>query len=144
MKFNWGWGIVLSIAGFMAFIIYLIGGTLNENVDLVAPDYYNQEVHYQEKIDATNLANKIGKLSIVKDDQSVTVILPEALSTEEIKMAKVDFYRADNQAYDRAMEGVQREFSIASSELIAGKYSVRVLVELNNGASAYWEETIWK
>ena len=35
---NWGTGIVISIVAFMSFILYLVYGTFQENIDLVAED----------------------------------------------------------------------------------------------------------
>lgn len=50
MKFNWGTGIVIAIAGFMSFIIYFVitmSTDKNYSYDLVTDKYYQQELKYQ-------------------------------------------------------------------------------------------------
>ncbi|MCS6934912.1 MAG: FixH family protein [Chitinophagales bacterium] len=50
-KLNWGWGLALMYGGFAVFIIFLVIKTYEINDDLVTPDYYAQELRYQEHLD---------------------------------------------------------------------------------------------
>ena len=54
MKLSWANSIILSFVLFMAFIGYLVHGTFQQNIDLVAEDYYQQEVAFQNVIDKSN------------------------------------------------------------------------------------------
>lgn len=54
MKFNWGHGITIAITSFMVMILYFVFDSFNHKSELVADDYYAQEVAYQKKIDKIN------------------------------------------------------------------------------------------
>lgn len=53
---NWGKKIILAYAVFMAIILTLVAMSMRHDVDLVAEDYYQQELKYQDVIDAENAA----------------------------------------------------------------------------------------
>lgn len=57
-KFHWGHGIVIALASFMIFIVSMIFFYERDKraFDLVTEDYYEQELHYQDVIDAKNNA----------------------------------------------------------------------------------------
>ena len=48
---NWGYKIVVAFVIFAAFIGTLVGICVNQDISLVAKDYYRQEIAYQEQID---------------------------------------------------------------------------------------------
>ena len=48
---NWGFKIVISFLAFMAIIISMVVICMRQDVSLVAPDYYKQEIAYQSHID---------------------------------------------------------------------------------------------
>ena len=55
MKINWGTGIVIGMALFISFIMYLVINMLTDKKfdhDLVTEEYYQEELHYQEEINA--------------------------------------------------------------------------------------------
>lgn len=49
---SWGIKITILYTGFAVLIMTMVGLTMRERVDLVTPDYYEQELHYQDRIDA--------------------------------------------------------------------------------------------
>lgn len=49
---NWGKSIVLAFVIFIGFIMYIVIRSAQESVDLVSEDYYNEELKYQDVIDA--------------------------------------------------------------------------------------------
>ena len=48
---NWGNKIILAFTLFVIFLGVLVYRSVNNNVQLVAPDYYEQELTYQHEID---------------------------------------------------------------------------------------------
>jgi hypothetical protein len=56
MKFNWGYKILVVYLLFVAGILYMVIQASRQQVDLVTPDYYAQELKYQEKIDQSQRA----------------------------------------------------------------------------------------
>lgn len=67
---NWGYKIILVFAVFVTGIIYMVVSSFSKNIDLVATDYYEQELKYQTTIDATERANALSAKVIcsVKND----------------------------------------------------------------------------
>lgn len=71
---NWGYKILFVYLAFITGILFMVFRSTGEKTDLVAPDYYEQELKYQDKIDQAgrtaslssplqyNIAN--GRLSI--------------------------------------------------------------------------------
>ena len=54
MKLNWATGIILAFIGFIGFILYfVISASTNSKYrhDLVSPNYYEEELRYQNDID---------------------------------------------------------------------------------------------
>ncbi len=56
MKFNWGYKIAAFYIVFVAGIMYMVVRASQQNIDLVTPDYYAQELKYQDRIDESNRA----------------------------------------------------------------------------------------
>ncbi len=56
---NWGTSIFLSFAAFMGIIITMVVISMNQDVNLVATDYYKQELAYQDQIDKIKNAKKV-------------------------------------------------------------------------------------
>ena len=48
---NWGWKIVILYAAFVAMTLSMVFYFMGQKVDLVAKDYYKQEIEYQDQID---------------------------------------------------------------------------------------------
>lgn len=66
IKWNWGWGILLSIIIFMAVVTTIVAFMMNREVDLVTDKYYDKEIKYQQQIDKEKravLLNENVKLS---------------------------------------------------------------------------------
>lgn len=55
MKFNWGWGILITMIFFMGFIltmVYMISSKTSFDHELVFENYYQRDLVYQNEIDA--------------------------------------------------------------------------------------------
>ena len=59
-QWNWGKGIVLVYACFVVGMLYLVFQSKQQKIDLVVDDYYQQELKFQQQIDASNRAVKAG------------------------------------------------------------------------------------
>ena len=51
LQISWGTGIVIAFAIFMAVTVSTAVYMMNQDVNLVADDYYDQEIKYQQQID---------------------------------------------------------------------------------------------
>ena len=80
MKFNWGHKIILTFAAFFVLMGTLIFKSINTDFQLVAPNYYEKEIAYQQRIDAINRASNIGLEIIVTPGNYLKISSDEAIS----------------------------------------------------------------
>ena len=128
MKFNWGTGITLAIIAFMAFILFMVFKATMTNADLEAPDYYDQEMKYQTRIDAiTNTKNLNEELRIAQTSNSIIFTFPSDI-VDEMSSGNIYFFKPDNAEFDRKFEismnnGAQE---ISKEQFVVGKYRIKV------------------
>jgi len=64
MTINWGWKIAITYLLFVAGMLWLVVKANQQQLDLVATDYYAQGMQYQQRIDARSyssaLASRLG------------------------------------------------------------------------------------
>ena len=106
IKFNWGVGVVLAFVGFISFIMYFVITMSSDNKyshDLVANDYYKQELNYQKNIEATkNAKNLKENIKIEGVKEGMKIIFPKEFDAAKIK-GKVFLYRPSNKQLDFEM-----------------------------------------
>jgi hypothetical protein len=99
-KFNWGTGILITIIVFMTITISTVVYLMNQDVDLVAKDYYDKGIHHQDKIDRMNRANAIGdEMSIILENGFIKLRFPKAFTQKKIS-GSIQFYRPSDSKKD--------------------------------------------
>lgn len=97
MKFNWGYKILLVYLVFVAGILYLVLQSSRQTVDLVTPDYYAQELKYQEKIDQRKRAEALsGPIRYQLAGQQLQVSFPRECSGKSIGGELLLYYPANS------------------------------------------------
>ena len=103
MKFNWGTGIVIAFALFMAFILsYVFKVQSNDKYDheLVVEDYYKKEATVQGDIEKQENANALSnKVTIENTAEGIKIQFPADFDYSKIN-GKVSFYRPSSQKLD--------------------------------------------
>lgn len=103
MKLNWGTGIVMAFALFMAFILYFVfkvQSDSNYDNELVVEEYYKQERGLQATLDKEqNAASLVQKVKIETTAEAIKVTFPEEFDIKKIK-GKVSLYRPSSQKLD--------------------------------------------
>ncbi|RYY50451.1 MAG: hypothetical protein EOO06_03870 [Chitinophagaceae bacterium] len=56
---SWGTKIIVVFSLFVGGILFMVVQSSRQNMDLVVPDYYEQELKFQEVIDATERTNAL-------------------------------------------------------------------------------------
>ncbi len=122
---NWGRGIALALAGFIIFIVVLATIMMTSNVDLESEDYYQQEIAYQEEIDALRNANKLDeKVEITNHENHIMVSVPDSMSCDELN---VEFRRPNDDKLDRSFQpDNSKTILIEKKELKTGIYNVLI------------------
>lgn len=137
---NWGHKIVIAFVLFGAFIGYMVVRAFQEDFDLVAEDYYAQEINYQQKLNKLSNAAEAGKSVLVKQKgREVILTFPDVEAT-----GNIHFYHPSRKIFDRTFEisledQVQK---INRSELVAGSYRVNITWKTNN-EDFYQQSTIY-
>ncbi|MGB5402439.1 FixH family protein [Robiginitalea sp.] len=131
MKFNWGTGIFLSFVAFIVFILYFVVLSFRDpqsNHDLVTEDYYQQELKYQQDIDASANLNKSGaQIQVTKIPEGLSVVFPATFTPDEIK-GTVSLYRPSNKQLDfkTPIQLSERQLLIPKSRLLDGRWDIRI------------------
>lgn len=137
----WPFGILAAFALFFGGMTAAVTIAVTHGDSLVSPDYYEQELKYQNQIDAAAHAEKSGA-SIRMDAAAGKMLV--AVPAGELKQnfsGKITFYRANAPELDRefvfkpGMDGRQ-SFNVAG--FAAGLWRVRV--SWNAGGQDYFLE----
>jgi hypothetical protein len=82
---NWGYRIAILYTSFVIFMITMVVMTFQYKVNLVAPDYYKQEMTYQSEIDKiSNVAQLLEKVKLQYTDKMLWLELPNGEAEGEI------------------------------------------------------------
>ncbi len=73
---NWGNKLMFVFILFAGLIGTMVYKAINTKFELVSKDYYKDELRYQDRIDGRNNAEKIGKVAVTQDAESVEIALP--------------------------------------------------------------------
>ncbi|MCU0403383.1 MAG: FixH family protein [Chitinophagaceae bacterium] len=140
-KWNWGTGIIFVYSGFVVFMLGMVYLCSRQHFDLVTPDYYEQELKFQEVIDGQKNEMLLGKpTTVVVSDEGVTVTLPmEGYDGEGM----VTLYRPDNAKYDISLPlNGKSSVMIPMDKLKEGIYKVKASWQ-NEGKPFYNEQTLY-
>lgn len=137
---NWGKSIVLAFALFIAFILWLVIRTVRQDVDLIADDYYAQELQYQDKINAMqNIQPYLDSIIVKRTNDQLQFRFPKPLLAGAD--GEIYFYRPSSIELDKRFalqadtSGIQ---NINVSQLSTGKYLIKI--SWTSGGNAYYFE----
>ncbi|MCB0696784.1 MAG: FixH family protein [Chitinophagaceae bacterium] len=128
MKLGWGGRIAVLYGGFVVLIAILVTGSMRQEIDLVADDYYQQELAYQDVLDAgKNQALLSAPVSIHADETSVTFEFPGEFNNKTIN-GTIQFYSAKNSAWDKnvPIENAQAVVNVERSVLQNTQYKIKL------------------
>ena len=103
-KFNWGTGIVISIAIFMIITIMMMITFMNQKVDLVTENYYEKTIDYQDQIDINNRTLNLEETVNVTCNQNVINVSFPQTFFKDVKNGKLIFYRPSDSNEDFEMD----------------------------------------
>jgi hypothetical protein len=100
LKISWGTGIVIVFVIFMSVTISTAVYLMNQDVNLVADDYYDQEIKYQKQIDRIKRTNKLDEKNIIMfNGSAINVTIPESLISRDLT-GEIYFYRPSDEKSD--------------------------------------------
>ncbi|SMO45652.1 FixH family protein [Solitalea koreensis] len=129
MKFNWGVKITILYISFVLFMAGLVYLAMQQKIELIAPDYYVQELKFQQRIDANRNANALKQaIDITTERRSIVLSFPKEFNQENTKGIAY-LFRASDASKDLKLpiqintEGKQ---VIASPKLVKGMYNLQL------------------
>ncbi len=133
---------VLFVSGMAAWAVV----AMRQNVELVRPDYYEEEIQFQRQLDrVTRTAALSGQVSIQRDPagQAIELRLPPAHAGKAVE-GRIQFYRPSNARLDfeRPLSlgegGAQR---IGTEGMPSGLWKVRVRWKVD-GEEYYHDQSV--
>ncbi len=133
---NWGVKITLAFSFFVAFILYMVITIMTKDFDLVADDYYAQEINYQEKQQKLTNAHRDGVVVQVElTKEKITLTYPPGTT------GTLYFYHASEEDFDKRfpispdanhMQSIQRD------QLVSGHYNLKV--DFQSARTEYFQQ----
>lgn len=131
MKINWGTGLVIGMALFIAFILYFvirISVDKQYDYDLVTEEYYKKEMVYQQEIDAEENSKSLdGNISGEKVAEGWMLTFPKNIDYSKIE-GTVFLYRPSNKKLDFQipLNLSSPNLLIEDLKMIAGRWNTTV------------------
>ncbi len=139
---NWGKSIFLAFILFATFILFIVVKAFQQDFDLVAEDYYTQEINYQKKLEQkANLANLNERVLLKQVQQSITLEFPKNQKPE----GEIHFYHPSRKMFDKKIPiliGKANTQTIDRSDLITGQYRVNITWK-SSGEEYFQQEKIF-
>lgn len=140
---NWGKGIIVAFVLFFGVIFTLAYISMNTEFSLVADNYYEQELAYEDQLvrirNVNNLAEK-PEFSIDRSALKVRLQFPESLA-QGIKEGKVKFYRASSSRHDKEEALIlDKEFGFEQdiAQFVIGAWKIQL--SWTDGENEYYKE----
>lgn len=128
---NWGVKIAIGLSIFMGITIAMVIYSFQQDVHLVAEDYYKQEIAYQDQIEKIRNTQKLPEKPAIRYrnvDNIVEITFPTAFLSKKIR-GEVVFFRPSNAGMDKKYEikldeSGKQYINVAS--LINGNWKVKI------------------
>ena len=144
IKINWGTGIVIAFVIFMGGTISTAVFLMNKDVNLVADDYYDQEINYQQHIDRMERTSQLEEKQIIFfDGSTVKITIPKVLVSKRLS-GEIYFYRPSDSNSDIKIPLVPDSLGvhiIPVKSLEKGYWRIKVSW-LSNGKDYFSEDRI--
>lgn len=130
-KFTWGHGVVVALLCFIGFILFMIFIFPNgqQNSELITDNYYEEELAYQNVIDAKNRADKLPeKPKYEQLPAGIKITFPLDINPGNAKV-RFDLFRTDDKRLDVKKDvelSADNSFTIPAKVLAVGNYTLKV------------------
>lgn len=142
---NWGTKITIAMVLFMTFIVTLVVRISMAKPELVADNYYEQEINFETKIKAQkNMAKLAHAPEIYTANGNIFVDISPCINQEQVE-GQIHIYRPNNASLDITIPITGNPTSpivVPEESLVKGVYSVQVSWDMN-GKKYFSEERIY-
>lgn len=148
-KFSWGHGVVVALFAFIVFILSMLFLFPNgqKNSEMVTENYYEEELQYQDVIDAKNRADALSEKPVYNQDtHGINITFPKDYNNSNTSI-KFVLNRTDDQNLDikRAVQlNENQSFIIPKKVLKMGNYTLRLMWTKDKIDYRMDYDVIWK
>ncbi len=140
---NWGKGIIIFMASFMTFILWMVFTLMSKNTDLESEDYYKKEIAYEQEIQAQRNANDAKEK--VKVSENKDFIILQFPATEKIDTVSVEFFKPNDKNGDKLFAEVgTKTMMVEKNKLQKGLYLINIHYQIENKKFLQKEEIMLK
>lgn len=127
----WPWAIIATFVLFLSGTLTLVVVACSHHLDLVSPDYYEQEIRFQNHLNRVRNTSELKRAVAIRLDPATRRLLI-ALPTEQtgkVTTGQVHLYRPSSAGLDQKIAlntNPSGEQSLDASHLLPGHWKVRV------------------
>ena len=145
---NWGHGLAIALGCFIIFIIFLIliFPMGKQNAEMISNNYYEEELKYQDVIDAKNNAAKLEKTPTYKaTSEGILISFPDNIKVDK-DIANFVLFRTEDSNLDVKKEVTLQHnlFLIPKKVISKGSYTLKLKWTENKKPYQVDYDILWK
>ncbi|KQT22460.1 nitrogen fixation protein FixH [Chryseobacterium sp. Leaf404] len=146
---SWGHGVFIALLAFIIFILSMLFLFPNgqQNSEMVSDNYYEEELMYQQVIDAKGRADKlVNKPVYSQNSEGITIQFPADYNNGNARIKYV-MNRTDDKNLDIKKDAVldsKKSITIPANILKKGSYTLRLTWVKNNTEFRIDYDVLWK
>ncbi len=147
-NFSWGHGVVIALAAFIIFILSMLFLFPNgqKNSEMVTDNYYEEELQYQDVIDAKKRADELQEKPVYSQStEGIKITFPQDYNSSNTTV-KFVLNRTDDQNLDikKSVQLTGQSFVIPAQVLKMGNYTLRLSWTKDKTDYRIDYDVIWK
>lgn len=147
-KLHWGHGLAIALGCFILFILFLIlvFPMGKQNAEMISSNYYEEELQYQDIIDAKKNASLLEQQPVYKaTSEGMMISFPANIKVDEDKVNFVLFRTEDSNLDVKKEVGLQHNvFLIPKKVLSPGSYTLKLKWTSNKKPYQIDYDILWK
>ncbi|MBV6879252.1 FixH family protein [Epilithonimonas ginsengisoli] len=129
-KLNWGHGLMIALGCFILFILFLIlvFPIGKQNADMISDNYYEEELKYQDVIDAKENAAQLKEVPAYKATaEGMEITFPQSIKVDNNKVEFILFRTEDsNLDIKKELNLENHKFVIPKKVVSLGSYTLKL------------------
>ena len=138
---NWGTKIILAFLAFAVFLGILIYRVYQSDMDLVAPDYYQQELVFQEQIDKIENERSLKHSVSIEHNPNLERLFIKFPADADVASAELALYRPSDASLDLKWQlelDQNNSQAVSTAELATGLWQLKL--EWQDRSRAYLKQ----
>lgn len=145
---NWGHGLMIALGGFIVFILFLIlvFPMGKQNAEMISNDYYEEELKYQDVIDAKQNVAQLKEIPTYKATKNgMEISFPESIKVDN-NDANFFLFRTEDSNLDikKDVKLQNNKFVIPAKVVSKGSYTLKIKWSENTKPYQVDYDILWK